>query len=257
MFPQQQTKPVALVTGGAKRIGRRICLTLAHHGWRVAIHYRQSRAEAQLLVDELRQMSIESVAIAADLSRSEDTGKLVQEVVSHFGQIDAVINNAALFEYDSAASISAQKLEQHIQINLLTPILLAQRLYDSIPDGKMGCVVNLLDQKLFNLNPDFFSYTLSKSALQTATTMMAMALAPKLRIVGIAPGLSLMSGDQTESNFLTAHTKTVLNKSSTPEDIANTVLFALGCQAITGSVIVVDGGQHLVPLARDVMFVVD
>jgi NAD(P)-dependent dehydrogenase (short-subunit alcohol dehydrogenase family) len=121
----------------------------------------------------------------------------------------------------------------------------------------MGCVVNLLDQKLFNLNPDFFSYTLSKSALQTATTMMAMALAPKLRIVGIAPGLSLMSGDQTESNFLTAHTKTVLNKSSTPEDIANTVLFALGCQAITGSVIVVDGGQHLVPLARDVMFVVD
>jgi NAD(P)-dependent dehydrogenase (short-subunit alcohol dehydrogenase family) len=257
MFPAHQAKPVVLVTGGAKRIGRHICLALARQGWSVAVHYNQSRDEASELVGQLRGISDDALAVAADLSQPPQIEKMVQEVVDHFGQINAVVNNAALFEYDSASSVSEEKLLQHMQVNLLSPILLAQRLHENIPEGQMGCVINLLDQKLFNLNPDFFSYTLSKSALQTATTMMAMALAPKLRVLGIAPGLSLLSGDQTESNFRTAHTKTVLNKSSTPEDVANTVAFALGCQAITGSVIVVDGGQHLVPLARDVMFVVD
>jgi NAD(P)-dependent dehydrogenase (short-subunit alcohol dehydrogenase family) len=116
-------------------------------------------------------------------------------------------------------------------------------------------VVNLLDQKLFNLNPDFLSYTLSKAALQSATTMLAQALAPKVRVVGVAPGITLVSGDQTAEGFANAHTMTPLGRSSTAEDVAASVCFVAECRAITGTTLLVDGGQHLIPLQRDVMFV--
>jgi NAD(P)-dependent dehydrogenase (short-subunit alcohol dehydrogenase family) len=132
--------------------------------------------------------------------------------------------------------------------------LLAQALHAATPDGAQAVVINLLDQKLFNLNPDFLSYTLSKAALHTATTMLAQALAPKLRVVGVAPGLTMLSGDQSESGFTHAHGATPLGRSSTPDDIAAAVCYVAGAAAVTGATLVVDGGQHLIPLPRDVMF---
>jgi NAD(P)-dependent dehydrogenase (short-subunit alcohol dehydrogenase family) len=138
--------------------------------------------------------------------------------------------------------------------NLAAPILLAQALHAATPDEQQAVIINLLDQKLFNLNPDFLSYTISKAALQTATVMLAQSLAPKLRVVGLAPGITLVSGDQTPEGFAQAHTKTPLGKSSTPDDIANAVCYLAQARAITGTTLVVDGGQHLISMQRDVMF---
>jgi NAD(P)-dependent dehydrogenase (short-subunit alcohol dehydrogenase family) len=139
--------------------------------------------------------------------------------------------------------------------NLAAPILLAQALHASTPKGACSVVINLLDQKLFNLNPDFLSYTLSKAGLHTATSLLAQALAPKVRVVGLAPGLTMVSGDQTEQGFEKAHTQTPLGKSSNPDDIAQAVCYLAQAHAITGTTLLVDGGQHLIPLQRDVMFV--
>jgi NAD(P)-dependent dehydrogenase (short-subunit alcohol dehydrogenase family) len=138
--------------------------------------------------------------------------------------------------------------------NLAAPLLLAQALHAATPENSQAVVINLLDQKLYNLNPDFLSYTLSKAALDAATKMLAQALAPTVRIVGVAPGITLVSGDQSEDGFIQAHTQTPLKRSSTPQDIADAVVYAASARALTGTTLVVDGGQHLVPLARDVMF---
>ncbi len=139
--------------------------------------------------------------------------------------------------------------------NLAAPLLLAQALHAATPAGSQSVVINLLDQKLYNPNPDFLSYTLSKAALLSATTLLAQALAPLVRVVGVAPGITLMSGEQTAGEFEQAHRVTPLGKSSTPEDVAATVCFVASASAITGTTILVDGGQHLIPLQRDVMFI--
>lgn len=254
----QQQKSV-LVTGAARRIGRVIALALAQRGWHVAVHYGRSALEAADTVRQIHALGGHAAAVQCDLADAAAVSTLLaraavalQLPLASFG---CVVNNASLFEHDSAADFSPELLERHMRANLTAPILLMQALHAATKDGAQAVAINLLDQKLFNLNPDFLSYTLSKAALHTATTMLAQALAPKLRVVGIAPGITLISGDQTEAGFAAAHRRTPLGCSSTPEDIAATVCFALENRAITGTTIVVDGGQHLVPLQRDVMFV--
>jgi NAD(P)-dependent dehydrogenase (short-subunit alcohol dehydrogenase family) len=182
---------------------------------------------------------------------------LLRRAIAAMGPVSCVVNNASLFEHDSAEDFSFARLDVHMHSNLAAPILLAHALHEATPDGAQGVVINLLDQKLFNLNPDFLSYTLSKAALHSATTMLAQALAPKVRVVGVAPGITMVSGDQTPEGFAKAHRVTPLGKSSTPEDIASAVCFVAGSPAITGTTLVVDGGQHLIPLQRDVMFVAE
>ncbi|MDQ2988304.1 MAG: SDR family oxidoreductase, partial [Pseudomonadota bacterium] len=179
---------------------------------------------------------------------------LLPRAVDALGAIGCVINNASLFEYDSAADFSPALLATHMQANVSAPILLAQALHAATPEGGQAVVINLLDQKLANLNPDFLSYTLSKAALHTATTMLAQALAPRVRVVGVAPGLTMLSGDQSQSGFDSAHQATPLGRSSTPQDIADAVCYLAGARAITGTTLFVDGGQHLMPLPRDVMY---
>jgi NAD(P)-dependent dehydrogenase (short-subunit alcohol dehydrogenase family) len=165
------------------------------------------------------------------------------------------VNNASLFDYDNAAEFSTARLDAHMHTNLAAPILLAQALHSITPERGQAVVINLLDQKLYNMNPDYLSYTLSKAGLQTATVMLAQALAPKVRVVGVAPGLTLISDQQTETEFQKTHQMTPLGRSSTAEDIAKTVCFVADTPSITGTTLLVDGGQHLVPLARDVVFV--
>ena len=252
----------ALVTGAAKRIGRVVALALAQRGWDVAVHYGQSEAEALALVREIRALGRQAVAVQADLAdetavktlltRSNDALQALQ-----CAPLSCIVNNASKFEQDSAADFSAAMLETHMHTNLAAPILLAQALHAATPDGAQAVVVNLLDQKLFNPNPDFFSYTLSKAALQSATVMLAQALAPKLRVAGIAPGITLVSGDQSADGFAKAHAQTPLGRSSTPDDVAQAVCFVAESPAITGTTLVVDGGQHLVPTTRDIMFLAE
>lgn len=246
---------VALVTGAGKRIGRTIALELARQGWDVAVHFGRSAGEAQAVAGEIQALGRRAAILQCDLADEAAVKKLLPRAIDALGPVSCVVNNASLFDYDDAASFSVAKLDAHMHANLVSPILLAQALHDATATGEQSVVVNLLDQKLYNLNPDFLSYTLSKAALHTATTILAQALAPKVRVVGIAPGLSLVSGDQTEAQFQKAHQATPLGKSSTPDDIAAAVCFVAAAPAITGTTLVVDGGQHLIPLQRDVMFI--
>jgi dihydroneopterin aldolase len=166
-----------------------------------------------------------------------------------------VVNSAALFDYDDAATFSPASLERHLRPNASAPILLAQALAAHLGErgapAASGCVVNLLDQKLFNPNPDFFSYTLSKATLACATTLLAQALAPTVRVAGVAPGLTLASHLMNPARFAELHAQSPLGRSSTPEDVAAAVVFALGNASITGATLLVDGGQHLMRFERD------
>ena len=247
-----KTVPTVLVTGAGKRLGRAIALGLAAAGWRVAVHYRDSAAEAQQTADECAALCAGAQCFAADLSDEKQTKALVHTVVERMGRVDALVNSAALFEHDSADNFSYAMLQKHMLTNTAAAIMLAQKLHAHAceRDGS-GVVVNMLDQKLWNLNPDFLSYTLSKAALETANTVLARALAPQLRVVGVAPGLTLTSHMLSDEKFQDLHKLSPLGRSSSAEDVVATVLFALNNSSITGTTILVDGGQHLMPFERD------
>ncbi|MBC3869633.1 SDR family oxidoreductase [Undibacterium oligocarboniphilum] len=252
--PNNVIPRVALVTGAARRIGKHIALRMAQQGWDIVVHFGSSADDAAAVVDEIRAIGRRAVALRCDLADEAATLQLLPQAVAAMGAVHCVINNASLFAEDDAHSFSYASLNRHMHVNLAAPVLLAQALHAVTPEGRQACMINLLDQKLFNLNPDFLSYTLSKAALQCATTTLAQALAPKVRVAGVAPGITMMSGEQSEADFQQAHQVTPLGRSSTPEDIARTVCFVADSPAITGTTILVDGGQHLIPLQRDVMF---
>ncbi len=250
----------ALVTGAARRLGRDIALTLAEQGWNVAIHYRHSADDASKTEADC---SIKSCAegifhsFSADLADEGQVRQLWAQVVAHFGTVDAVVNSASTFEHDDAASFGYAALDKHLHANTAAAIVLAQCLHAhrlSSPPATHeppAVVVNLLDQKLWNPNPDFFSYTLSKAALEAANTLLAQALAPQVRVVGVAPGLTLTSHLLSDDQFQALHRLSPLGRSSTPEDVAATVAFALSNRSITGTTLLVDGGQHLMKFERD------
>lgn len=245
---------VALVTGGARRIGREIALALARNGWDVAVHYGASEREATDTVMAIRELGRQAIALQCDLAGAADTDNLLTQAAEKLGGVHCVVNNASVFDYDTIDSLSEERFDRHMRTNLLAPLQLARALHRLTPESGQAVVINLLDQKLFNPNPDYLSYTLSKAGLHSATTLLAQALAPRVRVVGIAPGITLVSGDQTGDEFASAHTVTPLGRSSTPADIADAVCYVANASAITGTTLVVDGGQHLLPLARDVMF---
>jgi NAD(P)-dependent dehydrogenase (short-subunit alcohol dehydrogenase family) len=240
-----------LVTGAGRRLGRAIALDLAAAGWRVAVHYRDSEHGARQTVDACRQHG-PAEAFKADLETETQTRELFDGVLACFGRVDAVVNNASQFQHDSAQSFGYGALATHLATNTAAPVVLAQCLAAHAGQrGGNGVVVNLLDQKLWNPNPDFFSYTLSKAALHAATTLLAQALAPQLRVVGVAPGLTLTSHMLSQERFEELHKMSPIGRSSTPEDVAHAVRFALENGALTGSTLLVDGGQHLIKFDRD------
>lgn len=243
-------RPVALVTGSARRLGRTIALHLAACGWDLAIHYRTSAQAAASTVDTARELGASARAFGADLADEAACAGLFDQVHRHFGAVAAVVNNASLFEHDTVADFRVATLDRHWRANTAPAVILARALHDA--GG--GCVVNLLDQKLWNPNPDHFSYTLSKAALEAATTLLAQALAPGTRVCGVAPGITLPSGPMDEAEFERARRLTPLGRSSTPEDIARAVHYLLDSPAITGTTLLVDGGQHLQPQPRDVLY---
>lgn len=244
--------PVVLVTGAARRLGREIALALAAGGWRVAVHYRNSEEDAIKTVADCVRLAGDAASFCLDLDDETAVRGLLPQVAGRFGQVDAVVNNASVFEHDSAASFSFAALEKHMRSNTGAAILLAQALHAHVTARQApGVVVNLLDQKLWNQNPDFFSYTLSKAALEAATTMLAIALAPQLRVVGVAPGLTLTSHLLSEEKFQALHKLSPLGRSSSPADVAATVKFALENASLTGTTLLVDGGQHLMKFERD------
>jgi NAD(P)-dependent dehydrogenase (short-subunit alcohol dehydrogenase family) len=246
-----------LVTGSAKRLGREIALALARDGWQVAVHYRDSLEDATRTSGECTKLSGNSATFRANLGNEAAVRNLLPRVVAHFGHLDALVNSASTFEHDVPANFSFAAMEKHMRSNTGAAILLSQALHTHVQERRAtdplarGVVVNLLDQKLWNQNPDFFSYTLSKAALEAANTMLALALAPSVRVVGVAPGLTLTSALLSDEQFQTRHKMALLGQSSTPQDVASTVRFALDNNSITGTTLVVDGGQHLMRFERD------
>jgi len=232
-----------------------MALELAAHGFDVAVHYRGSAADARSTVTDLRALGAGAEAFQADLSDEAACRALVPAVAAHFQRLDAVVNSASVFEYDEPATFSVAAMDKHWRANTAPAVILAQALHAHLAGcTETGCVVNIIDQKLWNPNPDYFSYTLSKAALQAATVMLAQALAPSVRVCGVAPGVTLLSGPMDAQEFASAHTMTPLQRSSTPEDIARTVRFLIESPAITGTTLLVDGGQHLTAQARDVLY---
>jgi len=243
-----------LVTGAARRLGRAIALDLASAGWNVALHYRSSADEARdaLAQCQARHPAGRHALLPAELGDEAAARALVPAAIAALGGLDAVVNSASVFEHDEARTFGYERFGQHLLANTGAPVLLAQALHAHVRSrGGDGVVVNLLDQKLWNPNPDFFSYTLSKAALEAANTLLAQALAPELRVVGVAPGLTLTSPYLSQERFEQLHKLSPLGRSSTPEDVTAAVRFALENRSITGTTLLVDGGQHLMKFERD------
>jgi NAD(P)-dependent dehydrogenase (short-subunit alcohol dehydrogenase family) len=251
---------VVLITGAARRIGRALALGFAGRGWDVAVHFGASKAEADEVVAEIVALGRRAVALHANLAVEAEVARLIPDCAATLGRPVCIVNNASSFEEDTARDVGYERLLQQTAVNVGAPLVLARMLYEATPEAACtdeslrGVVVNVLDQKLYNMNPDYLSYTLSKAALQTATVALAQALAPKLRVVGLAPGLTLQSAGQTPDGFEIAHRVTPLGRASRPEDIVAAALYLADAPGVTGTTLVVDGGQHLVPSPRDVMF---
>jgi NAD(P)-dependent dehydrogenase (short-subunit alcohol dehydrogenase family) len=247
---------VALVTGGARRVGRRIVERLAAAGWDVAIHCNGSVAEAEALADEIQATGRRAAVLSADLGDAEAAQELAGRAAALLGPLRLLVNNASLFEFDTLDDMTATGLDRAMVVNFRGPLLLAQGFVRHCAKSSDPLIVNILDQKVVNLNPDFFSYTLSKLALHGATQALACALAGRVRVHGLAPGLLLPSADQTLSEFERAHRLTPLGRASTPDDIASAILFMASVSGFSSDLTVVDGGQNMIPVHRDVMYVV-
>jgi NAD(P)-dependent dehydrogenase (short-subunit alcohol dehydrogenase family) len=247
------TDKIALVTGGGKRLGAKIARALGEDGLHVIVHHNESGTEARAVVDTIRDAGGSAECVQFDLAQTAG----IRDFAADLPRIDVLINNASVFEMDRPETVQAEGLERAMRVNLMAPVLLASALAEPHQTRASGCVINMLDQKLYNLNPDFFSYTLAKHALLSATTSMAMALAPRVRVNGIAPGITLPSGGQSPEAFQRAHRLNPMQGGSTPEDIVRTVRFILATPSMTGETIIVDGGQHLDARNGDVMYAAD
>ncbi len=249
--------PAVLVTGAGKRIGAAIAQHLGSRGWYVFVHYHASREDAEAVAAAIVAAGGAAMAIGADLADAEAVAGLITrcEVIQ---PLSLLINNASHFSYDTAATTTAETLDHNMRVNLYAPALLAQGFNAAVKaGGAEGVIINLIDNKVFALNPDYFSYTLSKVALQGMTQMLAMAFAPAIRVAGIAPGITLVSGNQSEQEFQRTHNNNLLGQGCTPEQILGAIDFILATPSYHGQTMIIDGGQVLQRRPRDIAFLDD
>src|SRR6516162_6969998 len=244
-MPVPPVPKAALVTGGARRIGRALALALAADGFAVAVHHRNSHAAAERLVAGILNNGGTAVALAADLADEGAVRELLPRAQQALGPIGCLVNNAAVFAADTVETVTPESWELHLAVNLRAPFLLIQDFAKRLPNSAGGVVVNLLDQRVWSLTPYFVSYTLSKAALWTLTQTMALALAPRIRVNGIGPGPALPSARQSAEEFARQCATMPLRRGTSPQEIAAALRFILSAPAMTGQMIAVDGGQHL------------
>ncbi|WP_201863476.1 SDR family oxidoreductase [Microvirga soli] len=238
-------KKAALVTGGAQRIGRRIVERLTAEGYAVAIHCRRSADEAERMADRIRQAGGEAAVVQADLAEADAVERLVPEAVRALGPLTLLVNNASEFEPDEIETLTQARWDRHFAVNLRAPAFLARDFAHQLPAEAQGCIVNIVDQRVWKLTPQFFSYTLTKAALFTATQTMAQALAPRIRVNAIGPGPTLSNVRQGDEDFDKQSSAVLLGHGGTPDEIADAVLYLAKAGSVTGQMIAVDGGQHL------------
>ncbi len=253
----------ALVTGAGKRLGRAMALYLAGRGHDVAVHYATSQAEAESVVAEIRAMGRRAVALCADLTDERHVQPLVGQAVAGLGgPLTVLVNNASIFEYDSITSATRASWDRHLESNLRAPFVLTQHFAaqapDPVPDAAgepvaQGLIVNMIDQRVLKLTPEFMSYTLAKMGLLALTQTSAQALAPRVRVNGIGPGPTLQGARQSPNHFARQRAATVLKRGVNPGDITAALGFFLDSAAVTGQMIAVDAGQHLAWQTPDVL----
>ena len=244
-----------LVTGGAKRVGQRLVEHLSAAGHAIIIHANSNAADAEQLCEKLRAKNPDTWTISANLADHAAACALIDQAAQLAGgPLSGLINSASIFDYDTPATIKPDVLEHAMAVNLRAPALLSERFFAQADPARDNCIINMLDQKLWNMNPDFFSYTLSKAGLLAATDMMARAFAPTVRVNAIAPGLLLPSFDQSQAEFETAASRNPMGRPIDLDNITASAEFLLGNTALTAQVLHVDNGQRLATGERDVMF---
>lgn len=253
MSEPQTTRPdkVALVTGSAKRVGRYLASHLADRGYAIAVHYGRSSKEADDVVAELQARGVRAAAIGANLGDSQQAERLIAEVTHALGPVELLVNSASSLVYDEPRTFSADLFEMHMRVNALAPILLARDLADALPEGSTGCIVNMLDMRVVAPPPTFFTYALSKQVLDTATRLMALSLAPRVRVNAIAPGLTLPSGTQSEDEFAAIVNDVPLRVGSSLARLARALDYLIDAEAVTGQTLFVDGGDRLRAVVSD------
>ena len=246
---------LALVTGAGRRLGRAIALRLAQEGCDVAVHYNSSEDEADAVAQEINALGRRAHAVGFDQTDDAGMDAGLAAIRQIFGAAPCVlVNSASIFEWDNLSPVDRASLTRHFETNLFGPVLLARKLVEASNEKTRGLILNLLDQKLANPNPDHLSYTLSKYALQGFTTLMAQSLTPRFRVCAIAPGHTLQSPSETAEHFAAIHDQTPLLLGPTPEDIAEAAAYLFNSPAVTGQTMFVDGGARLRPSGRDFAF---
>ncbi len=249
------SKGAALVTGAARRIGRAIAERLANEGYDVALHVSErSRADAEALANDLRSRGRAACVVVADLSNTHEVAALIGRAQDAIGPVTLLVNNASIFADDRAEAFDDELWERHFAVNLRAPAQLSAAFAAALPATLRGSIVNIVDQRVWRLNPGFFSYTLSKAALWTATQTMAQAFAPRIRVNAVGPGPTLANHLQDTSAFAREAGAVPLARGAEPAEIADAVAFLAGALAVTGQMIAVDGGQHLAWKTPDVDF---
>ena len=235
-----------LITGSGTRIGAFLAKNLSKNGWAVAIHYNKSRDSAELLSEEIRASGGEVALVKADLSISGDLDVLIKKASENLGlRLTALINNASTFEEDSLESFTNSSFDYHMDINLRAPIILSQKFAEQLPSNTKGQIINIIDQRVLNSDPSFFTYSISKSALFWATKTMAQSLAPNIRVNAIGPGPTIKNYIQTDEDFNSEINSTLLKNGSPPDELLKGILYLLSESSVTGHMIPIDGGQHL------------
>lgn len=242
-----------LITGAARRIGRAIALDMGKAGWRVAVHYNSSKDAAVETVNQIISNGGKAVALQADLDNLDAARALVPACAEALAPPSCLINNASLFEPDEISSLDENSFHSHMRVNLRAPVFLAQAFAKNLPEGDEGVIINILDQRVWKLTPKYFSYTLSKSALWTATQTLAQGLAPTIRVNAIGPGPTLANARQTSEVFEQQQKSTILQRGAELEEICSAVRFILDAPSMTGQMIALDGGQHLAWRTRDII----
>jgi NAD(P)-dependent dehydrogenase (short-subunit alcohol dehydrogenase family) len=235
----------AIVTGAARRIGQAIAHDLAAWGWSVVVHYNRSAEDAETVVAEIQSAGGAAVSLQADLAREDETRRLIAQSIERFGPIGCLVNNASRFERDDIDTTTRESWDAHIEPNLRAPFVLSQDMAAALPEDQEGVIVNILDQRVWNLTPHFLSYTLSKTGLWTLTRTLALALAPRIRVNGIGPGPTLRNVRQTEAQFRREQASVPLRRGASSEEVARAVRFIIESPSMTGQMIALDGGQHL------------
>ncbi len=234
-----------LITGASARVGKAIALYFAERGWNIALHYFKSSVKAKKLKKIIEQNLVKVVLIKADLRNPKQVEKIVSAAKKKLGEINCLVNNAAIFEKDDITNFTTKSWNDHLNTNLLAPAILIKKFAKQTPRKTVSNVINIIDQRVFNLTPFFMSYTISKSGLQTLTKTLAMRLGPSIKVNGIAPGPTIKSKRQTDRHFRNQVKSTILKKTVRLEDICEAIEFLINNNSVTGQIIAVDSGQNL------------